>query len=194
MHPHLPPRRVRPPGELGPEAERPDRIPRRNGHGEDQARRRGVQRVPREDGRDRGPDHRVPGDDARRGRPRARHAQHVHRLPAQPGHQVPQHGQRHQSRTRRSEQPAPLCGRAHHAGPGRRQRLPVEQLRPLQSRQRPGQRRVPRSGPRPARQRHQRPLRQPPQHARCGERPLRREGKRPTTSTRWTPSTNGRTG
>ena len=50
---------------------------------------------------DRRQDHRLPLDDARRGGPRARHAQHVHRLPAQPGARVPQHGQRRQPRVRR---------------------------------------------------------------------------------------------
>ena len=44
-----------------------------------------LQRTAEADGPGRRQDHRLPVDDARRGGPRARHAQHVHRLPAQPG-------------------------------------------------------------------------------------------------------------
>ena len=54
------------------------------GSRQDQADRRLLQRVDEEDRRDRGQDHRLPIHDARRGRPRARHAQHVHGLSAQP--------------------------------------------------------------------------------------------------------------
>ena len=58
------------------------------------------------DGPDRRQDHGHPLDDARRGGPRARHAQHVHRLSPQPGLDLPQHGQRGQPRIRPAEQPA----------------------------------------------------------------------------------------
>ena len=51
-------------------------------------------------------DRRHPLDDARRSGPRARHAQHVHGLSAQPGAAVSQHGQRRQPRIWPAEQSA----------------------------------------------------------------------------------------
>ena len=83
--PHLPARRDRPPGDVRSQTVRPHRVPGRHGLDRDQDRRRAIQP-------DASPDRpacrQADGDsldDARRGGPRARHAQHVHGLPAQPG-------------------------------------------------------------------------------------------------------------
>ena len=70
-------------------------------------------------------DHDRPLDDARRGGARARHAQHVHRLPPEPGDAVPEHGQRGQPRVRPAEQPAAVRLHPERAQPVRRQRLSV---------------------------------------------------------------------
>ena len=92
-HPHLPARRHGPPGDRStPSRYAPIEYRGEMGIRPDQARRRVLQRAPAADRPDRRQDHRHPLDDARRGRPRARHAQHVHRLPAQPGPQFPSMG------------------------------------------------------------------------------------------------------
>ncbi len=59
-----------------------------------------------QDGQDRRQDHGHPLDVARRGGPRARHAQHVHRQPPQPGPGLSEHGQRGQPRVRPAQQSA----------------------------------------------------------------------------------------
>ena len=115
-HPHLPARRHGPPGDRST----PSRSPRsstaarwarsrRSSTASSSARRLTKTAA------DRRQDHRHPLDDARRGGPRARHAQHVHRLPAQPGAAVPEHGQRGQPRVRPAEQPAAVRLRPEHA-------------------------------------------------------------------------------
>ena len=83
-----------------------------HGLGRDQDRRRAVQRDAPPDRPDRRQADGHPLDDPRRGGPRARHAQHVHGLPAQPGPAVSQHGQRGLARVRPQEQPAALRLRA----------------------------------------------------------------------------------
>ena len=143
----------------------------------DQARRRGLQRAAQEHGPGRGQDHRLPVDDARRGRPRARHAQHVHRLPAQPGPPVPQLRQRRVARIRAAQQPAAVCLRAEPAEHLRRPRLPVVGLLAVQPRRRPGRRQLPRAGPDPARRRGRQAVHRPPHHARRGQRAFRLQGK-----------------
>ena len=60
------------------------------------------------DRRRRRQDLRHPLDDPRRGRPRARHAQHVHGLPPQPRHPVPQLRQRRQPRVGHPQEHAPV--------------------------------------------------------------------------------------
>ncbi len=91
----------------------------------DQDRRRAVQRdacprPPRSPTRS----DRHPLDDARRGRPRARHAQHVHGLSAQPGAAVSEHGKRRLPRVRPEEQPAAVRLRSEPAERVRGHRLP----------------------------------------------------------------------
>ena len=83
--PHLPARRDRPSGDVRSQAVRPDRVPGRDGLDRDQDRGRAVQRDAAPDGPGRRQAHGHPLDDPRRGGPRARHAQHVHGLSAQPG-------------------------------------------------------------------------------------------------------------
>ena len=124
------------------------------GNDQDQAQRRPVQRMPEGNGQGRRQNHGVPLDDARRGRPRARHAQHVHRLSAQPGTPLPEHGQRGLPRIRAAEQHAALRLHSEHADELRRQRLSFIGLRPVQPGRRPGQRRLQRAGPQPARRHH----------------------------------------
>ena len=75
---------------------------------EDQCRRRVHQRVPEANGQGRRQDRHLPLDDARRSGPRTRHAQHVHRLSAQPGVAVPSMRHGGQSRIRRR---ATICRR-----------------------------------------------------------------------------------
>ena len=90
-----------------PQAARPDRIPRRDGHGQDQARRRCTSTSCMKKTAEIADKITVmPLDDPRRGGPRARHAQHVHRLPAQPGAAVPEHGQRRRHEFGVAQQPA----------------------------------------------------------------------------------------
>ena len=81
---------------------------------------------------DRRQDHGHPLDDARRGGARARHAQHVHRLSAQPGAAVPEHGQRRLPRVRPAQQPAAVCLRPEHAERVRGHRLPELVVRAVQ--------------------------------------------------------------
>ena len=64
---------------------------------------------------------------------------------------------------------------------------------PVQPRQRPGRRRLPRPGPEPARRRRRGAVRDPPERARRGQRPLRQARRSRTTSRRWTRSTSGPT-
>ncbi len=64
-----------------PEALRPDRIPRPVRPDQHRHQGRQVRPTLQKPRQDRRQDHRHPLDDARRGRPRARHPQHVHRLP-----------------------------------------------------------------------------------------------------------------
>ena len=100
---------------------------------------------------------RRPLHEPRRSGPRARHAQHVHRLSPQPGNPVSQPGQRRQPRTGHEEQPSGLRLRAEHAQSLCGHRLPQFVLRSVQPRGRSGARRIsrPRSGP--AQRRRRRP-------------------------------------
>ena len=103
---------------------------------------------------DRRQDHRHPLDDARRGGARARHAQHVHRLPPQPGAAVPEHGERRlaTSSARGTTCRPTSASRAMpnvYAGTGYLQLVVLA----VQPGERPGQRRLPRPGPEPARRR-----------------------------------------
>ena len=91
---------------------------------------------------DRRQDHRDPLDDARRGGPRARHAQHVHRLSAQPGPALSQHGQRGQPRVRPAQQPAAVRLHSQPAERVRRHRLSELVVLPVQPGRRPGRRRL----------------------------------------------------
>ena len=178
-HPHLPARRHRPPGDVRPQAVRPDRVPRRAGHDPDQDRRRVVQRDPAADRPGRRQDHRHPLDDPRRGGPRARHAQHVHRLPAQPGAAV--------SRAWAASSPTSTargttCRRTSasrampndYAGTG----YLSSAFSPFSLGSRPGRRRLPGPGPEPARAAiDELAVRHPPERPRRGQRPLRQEGE-----------------
>ena len=73
-------------------------------------------------------------DDARRGGPRTRHAQHVHRLQAQSRADLPLDGQRGQPRIRSPQQPAALRVHSRSAERICRQRLPEFLVRSVQSR------------------------------------------------------------
>ena len=187
------PWRDRPSGDVRPQALRPGRISRRAGAYPHQDRWRVLQRDAAQDRPDGRQDHRHPVDDPRRGRPRARHAQHVHRLPAQPGPALPEHGERGLARVRPQERPPAVCLRAddaeHLCGHG----LPQLVVLPVQPGQRPGQRRLQGPGPEPARRDRRLAVRHPPPRPRRRQRPLRQEGERPTAWPRWTPSTSGPT-
>ena len=179
-----------------PEAERPDRVPRRDGRHPDQARRRLLQRVPEADRPGRRQDHRLPVDDARRGGPRARHAQHVHRLPAQPGPR-PSRAWAASSATSsgvRNNLPPYVCVPSH-----------ADQLTPAAATCRsafapfslgsdPANAGFTRAGPRtcPAASTTKR-FTTPQEHARGGQRPLRRQGEVRQPRRRWTRSTSGPT-
>ena len=82
--PHLPAGRDCPSGDVRSQAVRADRVSRRDGLDSDQDSRRSLLRNTAADRSNRRQAHRVPRHVARRSRPRARHAQHVHRLSPQP--------------------------------------------------------------------------------------------------------------
>ena len=163
-----------------PKPLRPDRISRRDGHHQDQARRRrSSTSCLKQDRPGRRQDHRLPLDDARRGGPRARHAQHVHRLPAQPG---PRRSRAWAASSRHefgaAQQPAALRLHSQPADHLRRHRLP---------RRRPSPRSASAATRPTAASRVQdltlpggvddKRFTTPPQHARRRQRPLRRQGK-----------------
>ena len=141
-HPHFPARRHRPPGVVRPQAVRPDRVSRRAGIDRHQDRRRAVLRDAAADGPGCRQDHGHPLDDARRGGPRARHAQHVHGLSSQPGSSVSEHGERGLPRIRPQEQSAALRLRSQPAQRVCRHRLSELVVLAVQPGQRPGRRRV----------------------------------------------------
>ena len=145
-------------------------------------------------GPDRRQDHGHPFDVARRGGPRARHAQHVHRLSAQPGaRSFPAWGAWSATNTAR----ATICRRTF-AFPNQPNEFAGHRLfelvvRPVQLGCRSGQQGL--QGPRPelARGRRRGALCPPPLGPGRGERAFRRDREVRRARRRWTRSTSGPT-
>ena len=194
-HPHLPAGRHRPPGDVRPQAVRADRVPRR-------AWARSPTKIDGErfsetlaaDRPGRRQADRDPLDDARRGGPRARHAQHVHRLPAEPGPPVSRAwGAWSRTSTARGTtcRPTSACPTSPTSTPA--PATSARRSRPFSLGRDPADARLPGPGPEPAR-RDRRARGSPP--AATSSTPSTTTSparRRATTSRRWTPSTSGPT-